>query len=166
MSLGTNLSLGPVSGSTRISSQALTGRQFLFPFGEATEPRIVFRVIRPDENPLTGLLARNPTSTASPSFAVSRGSTFPTQFIPTTADLNVALGEARLSGNAVVAIDLTKLPAGARVIDLSSGAARDAAGLLHPIARNFARASAEILIEIEVPAEAILDYVPIGVGRP
>jgi RHS repeat-associated protein len=159
--LGSGFSIGEVP-------RGAAGRQLVFPFGQPRPPQIVFRVLRPDEAASvfeTGLRARNPAATVTPSVAVARGSSLATQFIPTTADLNVALQFARKSGNPVVAIDLAGLPAGTRVVDLSSEAARAAAGVTHPIPANFARRSAEVLIEIEVPRSAVLDAVPIGVPR-
>jgi hypothetical protein len=67
---------------------------------------------------------------------------------------------------AFVAIDLSQLPAGTGIVDLSSEPARAAAALRGFRAINFARASSEVLIELRVPPEAVLPYVPLPGSPP
>ncbi len=113
----------------------------------------VYRVIRPDENPLVGLVAKNPNATYSAAYHVSRGSTAATQYISTTKNLKVAMKHAKRDGLRVVEIDLRKLGKD-QIIDLTKPAIRDAL-LKHPIPKNLATASREVLIQGSIPSRAV-----------
>jgi hypothetical protein len=118
------------------------------PAGTADD--IVYRVIRPDENPAAGLFAKNPAATYLPDGHIINGSRpgWQSQFISTTKELSVAEAWAAKSGNRIVAIDLRGVSG--KVYDFSTGA-----GLRGLTARRFAGASAEVLIEGSVPSSAI-----------
>jgi hypothetical protein len=111
---------------------------------------IVYRVLRSDENPALGLFPKNAAATYTPEGHILNGSRpgWASQFISTTRDLSVAQSWAARSGGRIVGIDLSAVSG--RVLDLSSGA-----GLRGITAQNFARASAEVLIEGHIPAGAI-----------
>lgn len=113
----------------------------------------VYRVIRSDENPALGLVAKNPNATYSVAAHVRNGSRLNTQFISTTRELAVAQKWAAKTGNRIVEINLDLVPG--RVIDLATDAGRQAHLANNKIAQNFARASAEVLIEGGVPAAAV-----------
>ncbi|HEY9472737.1 MAG TPA: DNRLRE domain-containing protein [Mycobacteriales bacterium] len=120
---------------------------------EKVAENTVYRVIRNDEDPVAGLVAKNPSATYKPAAHVRSGSRLSTQYISTTRDLSVAQKWAAKTSNRIVSIDLDLV--GGKVLDLSTEAGR----LMHlpgnPIAQNYARASAEVLIEGSVPAAAV-----------
>jgi len=151
--LGSGLSPGVVPGTR-------AGQQLIFPFAEASPPRIVYRVIRPDENPALGLFAKNPSATYSVQAFVLRGRYLQTQYIATTRDINAARRYSRLSGNPVVAVDVLGLEASS-IIDLSSELGRSSY-LTRRDAINFARKSGEVLILRQIPPQTILPYIPLG----
>ena len=105
-------------------------------------PSHVYRVIRDDENPSQGLEAKDPNKNYKPSFHICRGSTYPSQYISTTADLDVALNYAAATNNRVVSINLRV----ARNAGIQIGDYRDGGDLTFSMARNFARSSQEILL--------------------
>ena len=105
-------------------------------------PTYVYRVIRDDEDPNQGLVAKDPSKNYKPSFHICRGSTYPSQFISTTADINVALNYALRTNNRVVSINLRV----ARMAGIQIGDYRDGGDLTFSMARNFARKSQEILL--------------------
>jgi hypothetical protein len=117
-------------------------------------PRIVYRVIRADENPEIGLFAKDPSATYTVEGHILNGSRpgWASQYISTTADLDMAQSWAARSGNRIVAIDLTAVKG--QVIDLSSQAGR-LQYLRGVTARNFAASSSEVLIKGEVPQSAV-----------
>jgi hypothetical protein len=117
----------------------------------------VFRVLRPDENPTDGLVAKNPVGDWTPEGAVLNGSrpsaANHNQWIHATTERAVAEEWAQRTGGRIAEIDLSRVPS--QVIDLSTETGR-AAHLQGVTARNFAAASSEILIESHVPAAAIV----------
>ena len=119
----------------------------------AGDSNTAYRVIRPDENPAAGLVAKNPNANYSIAAHVRNGSRLRTQFISATRDLSVAEKWAAKTGNRIVEISLDRLPG--RVTDLSTEAGRQAHLAGNRIAQNFARASAEVLVEGGVPANAV-----------
>lgn len=76
------------------------------------------------------------------------------QFISTTTDINVANKWATKDGMRIVEIDLNKLPSDVNVYDLSTDIGRSTY-LKGVTSKNFAKNSAEVLIEGYIPAEAI-----------
>ena len=86
---------------------------------------IVYRLLRADEIPTVGLLAKNPFASASLSKHVRQGSRLRTQFISTSRNLHY-LRKWQEPGQRIVAIDLRKLQ-GASVFDLSTNAGRTSA---------------------------------------
>ena len=113
---------------------------------------IVYRNLRPDEDPQNGLVAKNPDATYTPAGHVTNGSRpgWASQFISTTRSLKVA---QQWSSGRMVAIDLDQF--GGSVTDLSTAEGRAAAGVTGITARNFANASAEVPLEGRVPSEAM-----------
>jgi len=74
--------------------------------GDEGDPNIVFRVIRPDENPASGLFPKNPAETRyTVEGFVLNGSRpgFASRFIATTREFNVALAYSIKTGNRIVA---------------------------------------------------------------
>jgi RHS repeat-associated protein len=116
--------------------------------------KTLYRVIRPDENPAVGLVAKNPSATYKPEGHIINGSkpNFNSQYISTTTDLSVAEKWAAKTGNRIVEIDPSKVKA--NLIDLSTESGRNA-HLKGVTAKNFAAASSEVLIEGEVPSGAL-----------
>lgn len=113
----------------------------------------VYRVIRPDENPLVGLVAKNPNATYSAAYHVSRGSAAATQYISTTKNLKIAMKHAKRDGLRVVEIDLTKLGKD-QITDLTNSKIRNQL-LTYPMTNNFARSSREVLITGKIPSTAV-----------
>ena len=116
---------------------------------------IVYRNLRPDENPANGLVAKNPDATYTPAGHVLHGSkpNWKSQYISTTRSRTVAL-DSQWSGPRVVQIDLSKLHP-SQVFDLS-----DDAGRLRNMIRGFTainrtKSSQEVLITGIIPREAI-----------
>jgi len=114
----------------------------------------LYRVIRPDESPALGLVARNPSATYKVEGHILNGSRpgFNSQFISTTTDLSVARAWASKTGNRIVQIDPSKIQG--TITNLSTAAGRNA-NLRGNTAKNFAQASSEVLIQGTVPANAI-----------
>ncbi|UBV45460.1 hypothetical protein LAJ19_20250 (plasmid) [Deinococcus taeanensis] len=116
---------------------------------------IVYRVIKPEENPAKGLFAPFQDSARNRTGHVLDGSReeYLQSWISATRDYNVALQWAEKSGNRIVAIDLSKVTA--TVVDVSTPEGR-AKYLRGVTANNRASASVEILIDRTVPANAIM----------
>ncbi|HHV29921.1 MAG TPA: hypothetical protein GXX73_10085, partial [Clostridium sp.] len=115
----------------------------------------VYRVIRPDENPLNGLTAKNPQRGMTVEGHITSGSRNKgSQYISTTTDINVAKKWAEKTGNKIVEIDLTKLPDDVNIIDLSTDAGRNAF-LKGSTAKRLAKGASEVLIEGNILSEAI-----------
>jgi uncharacterized protein RhaS with RHS repeats len=115
----------------------------------------VYRVIRPEENPAAGLVAKNPNRGMTTTGHVVSGSRNKgSQFISTTTDINVANKWADQTGNRIVEIDLGKLPDSAKVYDLSTDVGRTT-HIKGSTANRLAKSSSEVLIEGGVPSEAI-----------
>lgn len=126
---------------------------------------IVYRNLRPDEDPDSGLVARKPGRGMTPAGHVRNGSnsTFKgSQYISTTTDQAVA-DRWRQPGQRTVAIDTDLLEPDAvgrmSVVDLSTPEAASAAGVRGP-ARNYANNSREVLLEGRVPPHAITSVCP------
>jgi hypothetical protein len=106
----------------------------------------VYRGLAPGEDPKNGLTARNPSANNSPTSHVAGKRD--TQWISTTKDPDVAFNKYGEYG--VVEIDLSKV--NRQVVDLSSGLPDVPSGSM---LNNFVRADREVLIQGEIPAEAI-----------
>ena len=78
-------------------------------------------VIRAEENPATGLLAKNPAATYTAEGHIINGSRpgWASQFISTTNDLSVAESWAARSGNRIVGINLRGVTG--NILDVSGG---------------------------------------------
>lgn len=111
----------------------------------------VYRVIRPDEDPLSGLFSLNPNNIKTVAGHVTSGSRSPSQFISATKDLSIAEKWAAKTGNRIVEIDLSKISGGA--IDISSPKGLDLLG--NQFARRLAKGSSEVLFDGPIPAVAI-----------
>ncbi len=123
---------------------------------------IVFRNLRPDENPASGLVARRPGRNMTPAGHVRNGSKpnfRGSQFISTTTDPAVAL-RYREPGQRTVMIDTDLLEADAvgnrGVVDLSTPELASEAGLRGP-AQHYAANSSEVLLEGRVPPSAMAE---------
>jgi RHS repeat-associated protein len=123
---------------------------------------IVYRNLRPDEDPLKGLVAKRPGRGMTPAGHIMNGSrpSFKgSQFISTTTD-PAAAARWRAAGQRQVMIDTDLIEADAkgnlRVVDVSTPAKAKAAGLK---GRPYANAvsSREVLIEGRVPPRAITE---------
>ena len=119
-----------------------------------TGGNIVYRNLRPDEDPANGLTAKNPDATYTPAGHVLNGSRpgWASQFISTTRDPGVALFSQWSTGR-VVAINLDLFPGG--VFDLSTDAGRAENGIRGFTAINRAKSSGEVLLQGYVPPGAI-----------
>ncbi len=114
----------------------------------------LYRVIRPDENPADGLVAKNPNAEYTVEGHVLHGSkpNFRSQYISTTTDPSVAKKWADKSGNRIVRISPSQVDS--LIIDLSTDAGRDV-HLRGIMAKNWAKSSSEVLIKGSVPANAV-----------
>ena len=111
---------------------------------------IVYRVVRRSENPIAGLRAKDQTANKEVFSHVNKGSdpNYKSQFISTTKSLEVAQNNlAESQDSAIAIIDLTRLPKGSRVIDLTSEENRNKYLKNSDRVKNYARKSQEILIE-------------------
>ncbi|QFU88341.1 RHS repeat-associated core domain-containing protein [Amycolatopsis sp. YIM 10] len=113
---------------------------------------VVYRNLRPDEDHTKGLVAKNPDATYKPGGHITSGSrpNFRSQYISTTTDIEVA---KKWNNGRLVEIDLDKFDG--TVIDASTQAARDAAGIRGATANRLAESSKEVLLVGHVPPEAI-----------
>jgi RHS repeat-associated protein len=121
---------------------------------------IVYRNLRPDEDPLKGLVAKNPGRGMTPAGHIMNGSrpSFKgSQFISTTTDPAVA-AKWRQPGQRTVAIDTDLIhpdvKGNLRIVDVSTADKARAAGLKGRTYSN-AISSREVLIEGHVPPHAI-----------
>ncbi|MFT8352782.1 RHS repeat-associated core domain-containing protein [Clostridium saccharoperbutylacetonicum] len=115
----------------------------------------VYRVIRPDEDPSIGLVAKKPDRNMTTTGHVTSGSRNKgSQFISTTTNIDVANTWADKTGNKIVKIDLSKLPDEAKIYDLSTDVGR-ATYIKGSTANRLAKASSEVLVEGEIPSTAI-----------
>lgn len=119
-----------------------------------TKEAPLYRVIRPDENPAAGLMAKNPNATYKVEGHILHGSrpNFQSQYISTTTDLSVAQSWAGKTGNRIVEINRSGV--NGTITDLSTAAGRNA-NLRGTTAKNWAGASSEVLIQGNVPASAM-----------
>jgi hypothetical protein len=162
-SVGVNVVLAVVTGGADAEADAAVAEEAtqltLFDLPPHTT---VFRVLRPEEDPAAGLFPKDPSSTRSLDYHVRYGSGpgVRTRFISTTALRQVAVKWATKDGRRIAVIDLSKVQGG--VYDLTIAANRRRY-LTNPVARNFAQASAEVVIEGTIPADAIvLVYDPLA----
>ncbi|MBM9506142.1 DUF6531 domain-containing protein [Actinacidiphila acididurans] len=125
------------------------------PLGLTESCHIVYRNLRPDEDPRVGLVAKNPDATYTPAGHVLHGSrpNWRSQYISTTRSREVALGPQWTSGR-VVAIDLSKIH-DHNIFDLSTDAGRAQHGIRGFTAINRTKSSMEVLITGHIPPEAI-----------
>jgi hypothetical protein len=125
---------------------------------EAYKPDWVYRVIRSDENPDIGIFARDINAHYTPEGHIINGSKtgFKSQFISATRSKTVALENLKVRGGAgIVKIDLNKVQT--KIYDLSTSSGRDVY-LKGVTAKNFAKASQEVLIEKQIPKQAIQQW--------
>ena len=135
---------------------AVTSRGFLV--HNSTPCNILYRVLRADQNPAFDLVAKNTAAKYSVHAHVSKGNELATQFISTTKNRAKAEARAAKEGLKVVEIDVSKLGS-AELIDLTDPKVVSEM-LKHPIPRNFAKDSEEVLILGIVPANAIKVLAP------
>ena len=121
---------------------------------DSDEPvEIVYRVLRPEENPAIGIYPKNPSAGYTLTQFVNYGSTYDTKFIGTTRSLQKAMQRAAADGGRRIAeIDLRRIVG--VYYDLSTEAGR-LRYLNNPVARRFAADSEEVVIEGYVPPVAI-----------
>jgi hypothetical protein len=117
-------------------------------------PRVVYRVVRADEDPAVGLFAKDSSATYTVEGHILNGSRpgWASQYISTTADLSVAQSWAARTGSRIVKVDLGAVDS--EIIDLTTEAGRTQY-LRGVTARNFAAASREVLIKGTVPPSAL-----------
>jgi hypothetical protein len=113
---------------------------------------VVYRNLRPDEDPANGLTAKNPNANYLPGGHVTNGSkvNFASQFISTTKSIAVA---NKWTAGRMVEIDLDKYLG--QVLDLSTPEGRAANGVRGATAARLAGNSAEVLLKGDVPPDAI-----------
>jgi RHS repeat-associated protein len=121
---------------------------------------LVFRVIRPDEDIVAGIIAKNPNFTRGKGLIedltyhirYAKNKNVKTQFISMTGDWAVAERHAIESGNRIIGIDLNKVEG--QLFDLRNPTVRNTM-ITNPVARNFAKASDELLLIGRIPSHAI-----------
>ena len=115
----------------------------------------VYRVIRPEEDPTIGLVAKKPDRGMTTTGHVTSGSRNKgSQFISTTTKYDVANKWSEETGNRIVKIDLNQLPSENKVYDLSTDVGRSA-HIKGSTANRLAKSSSEVLIEGKIPPSAI-----------
>jgi hypothetical protein len=122
---------------------------------------IVYRVLRPDENPALGLFAKNPQARKALWYHVRYGSSpgVETQFISTTKSLAKAREWAKQSGARIVAIDLDKVAqSGAKIYDLTKKSVANKF-LRNKPTKDLAKGMKEVVIRGSIPKEAIIGFV-------
>ena len=120
----------------------------------------LWRILRPDEDPKVGLVAKDPQACKTVISHVNCGSRegYKSQYISTTASYDVALrykakGEEKgLTGLRIAEIDLDDLPETCKleIVDLTTEENRDKY-LGDAVCKNFAKASCEVLLKCNVP---------------
>ena len=120
----------------------------------------LWRILRPDEDPKVGLVAKDPQACKTVISHVNCGSRegYKSQYISTTASYDVALrykakGEEKgLTGLRIAEIDLDDLPETCKleIVDLTTEENRDKY-LGNAVCKNFAKASCEVLLKCNVP---------------
>ena len=120
----------------------------------------LWRILRPDEDPKVGLVAKDPQACKTVLSHVNCGSRegYKSQFISTTASYDVALhykakGEEKgLTGLRIAEIDLDDLPETCKleIVDLTTEENRDKY-IGNAVCKNFAKASCEVLLKCNVP---------------
>lgn len=122
--------------------------------------RRLFRILRPNENPAIGIVAKDPLAKKTVLSHVNCGSRpkYTSQYISATASLDVAkhykaVGEKKgLTRLRIAEVQLDNLPKHCRleIVDLTSEENRDHY-LGKAVCKNFAKASCEVLLKCDVP---------------
>lgn len=148
-------SSGNIQNTKQVKSSNLTNFSSLSRCVGDNKQNYVYRVIRSDENPKLGLKAKNPERNMSVEGHIVSGSrNYGSQYISTTTDYNIAKDWAAKDNCRIVKIDLNKIPENVNIYDLSTDEGRNI--FLKGIsAKNFAKASKEVLLEGEIPSLAI-----------
>ena len=121
-------------------------------------PKKLYRILRPDENPSKGLVAKKPNAGETVLSHVNCGSRpkYASQYISTSSSLDTAYrykkkGEAKnLTGLGIAEIDIENLPQNCKIIDLTSEKNRDKY-LGNAVCKNYAKASNEVLLQCNEP---------------
>lgn len=122
-----------------------------------TLPKNLYRILRPDENP-KGIVAKDTGAQKTVLSHVNCGSrpNYASQFISTSASLDVAKyykekGEEKgLTGLRICEFEVDKLPSTCEIVDLTTEENRDKY-LGNAVCKNYAKASAEVLLQCSVP---------------
>jgi hypothetical protein len=122
---------------------------------------IVYRnsSIRTQEHPSVlaeGFKPRDATATFSPAYHVTHGNKIDTQYISVTRNLEVAIHHQQ-PDIPIYVIDLDKVSGQVYGFTIQEVAEKY---LRNPYSRNLAIRAFEILIEGEIPSEAIIDTIP------
>ena len=142
----------------QLSSLSLDDKPSEAPYALPTIlPTIVYRILRPDENP-DGIVAKNPETQRSVLSHVNCGSrpNYASQFISSSASLEVAeyykkKGEEKgLTGLRIGMIEVDKLPPTCQIIDLTNEENRDQY-LRNAVCKVYATRSAEVLLRCSEP---------------
>ena len=129
----------------------------------------LYPILRPEENP-EGIVAKNPAAQKTFLSHVNCGSRpqYASQFISTSASLDVAkyyMGKGKekgLTGLRICHFETDKLPQSCQIVDLTTEENRDKY-LGDAVCKNFAKASAEVLLQCGLPVPCTaLDPPPIG----
>lgn len=132
----------------------------------AGEPaKTLYRVLRPDEDPSTGISAKDPNAAVPLDQHISQGNNpgFRSQYISTTIDLGVAMKWALPDDLRIAQIDPALVEGS--IIDVSSREALANQGITWQnkrFAYSFALGSREVLIEGFIPPEAITWVGPVS----
>ena len=129
-------------------------------FGVGELGKKLWRILRPDEDPKVGLIAKDSEASKTVISHVNCGSRkgYKSQFISTTASYDVAVhykkkGEEKgLTGLRIAEIDLDDLPETCKleIVDLTTAENRDKY-LGNAVCKNFAKASCEVLLQCDEP---------------
>lgn len=143
-----------------LSIDSETEKESLFTGGFCKFGKVLYRILRPDENPKLGIVAKNPLANKSVLSHVNCGGRlkYASQYISTTTSLEVAryykiMGEQKgWTGLRIALIHLDKLPEGCKlkIVDLTTEENRNKY-LGKAVCKNFAKASCEVLLECNVP---------------
>ena len=128
--------------------------------GDCKFGRKLWRILRPDEDPKVGIIAKNPQASRTVISHVNCGGRvgYKSQFISTTGLYKVARDyKAKDEGNGVKGLRIAEiyydaLPAHckSKTVDLTTAENRDKY-LRNAVCKNFAKASCEVLLQCDVP---------------
>ncbi|KAL4229666.1 hypothetical protein ACF0H5_010054 [Mactra antiquata] len=123
---------------------------------------LLYRVLRPDENLIVGILAQAPSSQRTLEEHISNGSRYSSKFISTSKSLEAAISFASMSRNRpvrIVRIDVTELIRSGQciqIIDLTNPfVVNQHISINNDIARDWVERFQEVVIVGSIPPQCL-----------